>query len=126
MSATKKKDEKLGIIPRISDRCVAMIREPGTRYFGVCILQAPGAWSRLGPTWRTSDNVWICAGPGLGRWNTRRGLAEISQDVTANPEIHATGVAMCPKPNLVFEVSAMSIEHLKLEPLEEWATGVMG
>jgi hypothetical protein len=95
--------ELLEATPRIAAR----LRE--AEYLGACIVQAPGAWARMGPTWLHPRLGWIVAGPGIDTWGTTRGLAELASSDTASPTWHAVGIAVAPTPNLVFGVSTVSL-----------------
>lgn len=85
-----------------------------TTYMGPCVVQSPGAWTRVGPTWHHPTFGWITVGPGTKRWGTTEGLAELATQVTANPGWHAEGVAVSPAPNLVFAITedALTSEHM--------------
>lgn len=109
----------------LSPRVRALLRRPDNEYLGVCIVQAPGAWSRMGPTWLTARGIWICCGPGLGVWGTTLGLAELAHDITAKPTWHACAAGMCPQPNLVFAVSPEAAEHHGFGDLDRWAEQLM-
>lgn len=73
-------------------------------YVGTCIVQAPGAWTRYGPTWHDERLGWICAGPGVASWGTTEGLAQLAGPTAgkAKPSWHATGICAVPTPNVVF------------------------
>lgn len=75
---------------------------PECRYFGPCIVQAPQAWTRMGPAWRHRDGSWIVLGSGVRYWGTTKGLAELAAEATAKPEWHAIGWSIVPAPPLVF------------------------
>lgn len=85
---------------------------------GVAIVQAPGAWSRMGPTWNHPEHGWFCFGPGIQAWNTEQGLAELAVSKKPAPAWHATALACAPEPNIVFLVLPEIAEH-HLGGLEE-------
>lgn len=111
--------ETLEIAPRWMD----VIKE--SRYYGVCAVQSPGAWTRVGPTWRTSDGNWICAGPGVGVWGTTTGLGELTTYDTATPTMHAAALTISPSPNLVFQLTDVAVKHMGLGGLKDWAEGLV-
>lgn len=79
-------------------------------YMGVMVLQAPGAWTRVGPTWKMSDGCWVTVGPGVHSWNTAEGLAQLAVDPTVKPKWHAIGGSPCDLPNLLFMVADAVVE----------------
>jgi len=83
------------------------------RYYGACVVNAPGGWTRVGPTWKVRGG-WIVVGPGVRAWNTTKGLAELAVEKTAKPDWHAVGATFIENPYLVIpatpEASANSPE----------------
>jgi hypothetical protein len=96
-------------------RLLALIQRPDTEYMGACVVQGSGGWSRLGPTWWTVRG-WVCWGPGLARWQTTEGLAELVSQTSATPKYHANGWTCAPLPNMVFYVEDHVIDHLAPVP----------
>ncbi len=91
-----------------------------SRYLGVCVVQKPGAWTRMGPTWRHPEIGWVCLGPGVHQWNTKLGLAELAASEEVAPSWHATAFSMCEKPNLAFAVArAVSGHHEEVARLRD-------
>lgn len=90
-----------GQIP-MDDRLLAHLR--GTDDMGVCIVQAPAAWSRLGPTRVDERGRWWTYGPGVESWGTTRGLAQLATSDDAAPVWHEEGWTCVPAPNIVFYV----------------------
>lgn len=91
-------------------RIARILEMPGVVYLGACIVQAPGAWSRVGPTWRVPNMFTIVIGPGLARWGTTKGLAELAVAAAdCKPEWHAMGIAICETPNIVFAITAKAL-----------------
>lgn len=74
------------------------------KYLGVCVMQCPGAWTRMGPTWYSPQLGFINAGLGVRSWNTSEGLAELATSTAPTPSFHAAGVAVSLDPNLVIMV----------------------
>lgn len=62
-------------------------------YLGVLVVQAPGAWSRVGPTWIVPGVGHLVFGPGLRTWGTSEGLAQLACDTKTQPQWHAIGVS---------------------------------
>jgi len=81
---------------------LALLAREGTIYVGPTIVQAKGAWSRMGPTWLVPGVGWVCYGPGVDKWGTTQGLAELSSADSAKPSMHAVGWSIAPDPNIVF------------------------
>lgn len=107
---TVRKSDTLASLLEQAPRIARLLETPGTIYFGVCIVQAPGAWSRVGPTWRVPGVGVVVIGPGIARWGTTAGLAQLAGAgvATAKPEWHAVGLAIC-EPNLMFAVTASAL-----------------
>ncbi len=84
-------------------RVEAQIKDARTVYAGPCVVQAPGGWTRVGPTWITPVG-WVVAGPGAASWGTTQGLAQLASEGTATPTWHAVGIAIAPAPNVVYAV----------------------
>lgn len=80
-------------------------------YLGACVIQAPGAWTRIGGTWVDAAGRWWCAGPGVDLWGTTGGLAELASATTATPTWHAAGIACAPAPHIVFAVAPEVLAH---------------
>lgn len=81
-------------------------------YYGVTAVQSPDAWCRVGPTWRNpTTDVWFVAGPGLARWGTSEGLAQIGVSTAPSPTWHAVNLSMTPKPNIAFAVADHVLEQ---------------
>lgn len=101
--ATKTKEKAnlmealLGNTPRV----LAQVKDEKSVYLGPCVVQAPGGWTRVGPTWQTPVG-WVIVGPGIANWGTTQGLAELASASTAKPKLHALGVAVTPDPNIVY------------------------
>jgi len=94
--------ELLGQAPRYA----ALIAAEGTRYMGPCVVQAAGAWTRVGPTWLVPGVGWLVIGPGAANWGTKKGLAELATEPGPAPTWHAAGLAIAPVPNLGFAMTA--------------------
>lgn len=107
-------------IPRIKD----MLKREGVEYLGPCVVQAPGSWTRVGPTWIVPGIGWVCIGPGAKTWGTKAGLAELATFDTATPEWHAVGVAVVPDPNLVFAVTKEALGSGHMSEVKELASEV--
>ena len=90
-----------------------LITSEDATYMGPCIVQAPGAWSRTGPTWLVKNVGWVTYGPGVKRWGTEEGLAELCSSVKPKPELHAEGFDIVPNPNIVFPVSEKALKGNK-------------
>lgn len=91
----------------------AMIRR--AEYLGPCVVQAPAAWCRVGPTWRDPvTGCWLCVGPGAAMWGTSEGLAELSTSTAPRPTWHAVGASLEPAPNICFAVLAdvLAADHM--------------
>lgn len=102
-------------------RIAALLRAPGTEYLGPCVVQDPGAWTRLGPTWRVAGDRYICIGPGVNVWGTTQGLAELATADTAKPKFHAIGISISPRPNIIFAMTPEAITNCKIEAMAEEA-----
>jgi len=105
-------------VPRIA----ALIRRNSSDYLGICIVQAPGAWARLGATWAT-ERGWVVIGPGISSWETTQGLAELAVSTAPRPTWHAVGVAVAPVPNLAFACLTEVVAHLGLATADACAAG---
>ena len=90
-----------------------------SRYLGPCVVQCPGAWTRIGPTWVHPNLGWICLGPGVANWGTTMGLAELATLGTAKPNWHASGVGIS-SPNVSFVMTHRAIDAYP--DIQEWAT----
>lgn len=97
--------ELLESVPRV----LALVHDETTEYIGPALVQAPGAWTRCGPTWLTKRGLWICVGPGVYDWGTTAGLAQLASSPDPKPKWHAHGVAIVPDPNIVFVVGANAL-----------------
>lgn len=99
--------------PALSDllgpRLAARIADPGATYYGPGAINAPGAWTRVGPVWRLADLTWLVVGPEAIDWGTTRGLAELATASTAKPMWHAAAAALCPTPNVVLCCTAEAL-----------------
>jgi len=62
-------------------------------YYGPCISNAPGRWTRIGPTWRTAHG-WVTVGPVVADWGTRAGLGELAVSAEPNPRYHDVAAAL--------------------------------
>lgn len=87
-----------------------VLENPKAVYMGCCIVQAPGAWCRLGATWYIPDLGWVCVGPGIDRWGTTMGLAEIATFGSPQTTWHATGIGISQLPNIVFACTQQAID----------------
>ena len=98
------------------DRARALIKTPGTIYLGPCVVQSPGAWTRVGPTWIIPGVGWLSIGPGAREWGTKEGLAELASRATANPSWHAEGVSITKDPTVAFACTeqALSSDPMKI------------
>lgn len=108
---------KKSAIPSLQDllegapRVYAQVRDKSrSTYLGPTIVQAPGGWCRIGPTWLVQGLGWVVCGPGINRWNTTEGLAEIATKGCEKTTWHADGVAVAQAPNLVFSVLKSALE----------------
>lgn len=102
-TATKSKGDSLvallaAVLPEIS----------GARYYGPCVVAAPGAWTRCGPTWRLASGDWVVVGPGIGVWGTTAGLAQLCREAPSGTAWHATAAAIVPAPQMVLPCGAGS------------------
>jgi len=84
----------------VDERALRIIRE--AEYIGPCVVQSPGAWTRVGPTWIHPRHGWITVGLGAAEWGTSAGLAELASASTAKPRWHCSGTSVSPEPNIVF------------------------
>jgi hypothetical protein len=109
----------------MSAEVLACVREHGI-YLGVCIMQASGAWTRMGPTWHIPAHGWVCVGPGMATWGTTHGLAELATSTAPSPKLHAAACTIAPVPNLIFAVQAAVIAKYKLGGLDESAKTIGG
>ena len=109
-TATKEKakslQKALADVPRVEE----MLKTEGTKYMGACLVQSPGAWTRVGPTWLVPGLGWVTYGPGARRWGTEKGLAELATGDSTNTEWDAEGVSISPNPNVVYAVSDHSLK----------------
>jgi len=71
-------------------------------YYGPCISNAAGRWTRIGPTWRTQHG-WVTVGPVVPDWGTRNGLGELAVSSEPNPRYHEVAAALV---DSVFQVLA--------------------
>lgn len=91
-------NDYLAAAPRVA----ALLRRPGVIYVGAAVVQSPGAWTRVGPTWLVPGIGWVTIGAGARDWGTKSGLAELATANTAKPTWHAEGISVSPTPNEVF------------------------
>lgn len=104
-AAKKKAKAERTPTSRIPSRIRAVVERKDATYMGTCIMQAPGAWSRMGPTWCVPGIGWVTYGPGVASWGTTAGLAQLAADHgECSPTWHATGWSIEPNPNIVFAV----------------------
>lgn len=91
-------------------RIERLLQGPDVIYLGPCVVQAPGAWTRIGPTWLVPGVGTLVIGPGLARWGTSQGLAQLAVDAAAcKPEWHAVAIAVTATPNIIFALTSASI-----------------
>lgn len=72
------------------------------KYLGVCVLNAPGGWTRCGPAWRMPESSpvgsgFVIMGVGVQSWGTNEGLAQLAVGVgnnIAKPNWHAAGLSL--------------------------------
>lgn len=115
MAVTTTKTAALRRLLDQAPRITRLLERPDTQYMGACIVQAPGAWTRMGPTWLVPGVGWVVIGPGVANWGTTSGLAQLATDPAAcSPQWHTVGVAICPAPNLVFAATADSLAATQL------------
>lgn len=109
-------EESMRGLPRLE----AFLRE--AVYIGPCVVQSPGAWTRVGPTWydRTT-RVWVTIGPGAAQWNTTSGIAQLALDPNVSPSWHETGVSLSPEPNLVFVMHPNTLTGKAFDTIRELA-----
>lgn len=107
MSPNKERG-KVMLLNYVTKRWQTILKK--SEYVGVMILQATGAWTRVGPTWRLPDRGWVTVGPGVHSWNTAEGLAQLAVDPTVRPKWHAIGGSPCDLPNLLFMVVDAVVE----------------
>lgn len=83
-------------------------------FMGFCVVQAPGAWTRIGPTWLVPGVGWITDGLGVRRWGTTEGLAQLAGEKAADaqPEWHARGWSIVPTPNVVYALDDVARKAL--------------
>jgi hypothetical protein len=96
-------------ILRDCPRIERLIKREDTVYMGPCVVQDPGSWSRIGPTWLVKGVGWVCIGLGVKTWGTTEGLAELATKTTAKPAYHALGLSVSQTPNIVFAVTAEAL-----------------
>lgn len=89
----------------IPARLMKMLRQKGTVYFGPCVVNAPGAWTRCGPTWKLTSGVFLVVGPGVRNWNTSKGLAQLAVDPSVAPTLHEEGATLVPDPAIMIAVT---------------------
>lgn len=96
-------DLTLNFLLEQAPRVAEQIRN--AQYMGVCVVQAPGAWTRVGPTWLTESGIWYTVGAGVNSWGTTQGLAELATSTAPKPTWHAVGISASPNPNIVYACS---------------------
>lgn len=106
----------------IPERIALCLRDPATRYMGTCVIQAPGAWTRVGPCWVVPGVGWVCYGPGVERWGTSKGLAQLAVDAACKPSLHATAWTTVPAPNLAFALESAALSAPYFREVKEAAT----
>lgn len=113
--ATKTKAPKPPATFTIPARWLPLLRRPTTVYMGPCVLQAPQGWTRCGPMWWTDIGA-IIVGPGVARWGTTLGIAELATRSTPSPTMYAAGWSHCSEPNLsvAVEEEALNCPHMEL------------
>jgi hypothetical protein len=124
MATTKTKKVTLNLKTMLADLNPQMqktLRE--ATYMGCCIMQAPGAWTRIGHTWHHDRHGWFVWGHGIVRWGTKRGLAELVGGAGTTPELHALGLSCAPTPNMLFAVHGEALENPHLAPVKELMAG---
>lgn len=89
---------------QVPDRIAGLLRTKGTVFLGPTIVQCPGAWTRVGPTWAVPGIGWVVYGPGIFKWGTTSGLAQLCREDTGKTTMHATAWSTVPTPNLGFAV----------------------
>lgn len=102
----------------------AQLRGKDAVYMGPCVVQCPGAWSRCGPTWLVpvgGTAVWGVVGPGVLRWGTTEGLAQLTVG-GAKPTWHSVGFAWSPLPNLAFAMTAAALQEGPMEAVARLAS----
>ena len=126
-TATGKKSEPkitvesmLASVPRVK----AALNRSGVEYMGPCVVQSPGAWTRVGPTWIVPGIGWVTVGLGVCQWGTTAGLAELASQPTATPKWHALGISISPAPNLVFAVTVQALESPNMADVARFAQEV--
>ena len=112
----------LGQLLAGAPRYQALIEKGPARYMGPCVVQAPGAWTRIGPTWLIPGVGWLIIGPGVANWGTQKGLAELATDLGPKPTWHAIGLVIAPAPNLVFAVVEEVLRSSAMEEVAALAT----
>lgn len=123
MAAKKTSSNFLAAADYMSPQILGIIERHGV-YLGVCVLQAPAAWTRVGPTWHIPGHAWICVGPGILGWGTTQGLAELASATTGRSKLHAIAAGVCPQPNILFICLDEAIDHLGLRGLASSAVEV--
>jgi len=95
-------------------------------YLGSCIVQAPGAWTRVGPTWLDRERLqaWVVVSIGAARWGTSEGLAQLATSVDCKPQWHAPGTAIVPLPNLAFLIEPHVLQAEHMAPVRMWGSVV--
>lgn len=100
---------------------------PQARYMGVCVLQAPGGWTRVGPAWILPAGCgWAIYGPGVARWGTSAGLAQLASESSPTPSLHAVGLSVCPDPNIVYALTQGARPNKELAPVFEIEEALRG
>jgi hypothetical protein len=112
--------ELLADVPRVE----RLVKLPSSIYVGPALVQAEGGWTRCGPTWVVEHIGWVCVGPGVHRWNTTQGLAEIATYGCAGTTWHADGVIASPRPHIVLFVTQRALNSGYLERCKELALQV--
>lgn len=101
----------------IPERILTQLRRADTIYLGACVVQGPGSWTRIGPTWVVPGVGWITAGAGVAKWGTQAGLAQLAGPtaVDAAPQLHALGWSIMERPNVVFAMddAAVAASYMK-------------
>jgi hypothetical protein len=100
----------------------------GATYYGVCLVNGPGGWTRAGPTWQLRTGNWVCVGPGVAKWGTTKGLAELASEAPLATEWHAVAATIAPDPHLVIPCIPGSgvLSHPDVARLAEEADAATG